>query len=97
MKEENLASPSPSPSGKAGLEIDFRYPIELQDIMGPTCFDDGFGPFRWVCASGKLEDFAKTDAIACGVLEKMAKTAPEEIQQQMQNNIHRSKVHKKIN
>ena len=67
--------------------IDFRYPSYVQDIMGPMCFDYGFGPFRWVCASGKPEDLAKTDAIACQVLEEMAKTAPAEIQQQMQDNI----------
>jgi urocanate hydratase len=67
--------------------IDFRYPSYVQDIMGPMCFDYGFGPFRWVCASGKSEDLAKTDAIACQVLEEMAKTAPIEIQQQMQDNI----------
>jgi urocanate hydratase len=51
------------------------------------CFDYGFGPFRWVCTSGKPEDLAKTDAIACEVLEKMMETSPEEIQQQMQDNI----------
>jgi urocanate hydratase len=67
--------------------IDFRYPSYVQDIMGPMCFDYGFGPFRWVCTSGKPEDLAKTDAIACEVLEEMAKTAPIEIQQQMQDNI----------
>ncbi len=67
--------------------IDFRYPSYVQDIMGPMCFDYGFGPFRWVCASAKAEDLAKTDRIACAVLEKMAKTAPPEIQQQMQDNI----------
>lgn len=67
--------------------IDFRYPSYVQDIMGPMCFDFGFGPFRWVCASGKPEDLQKTDAIACQVLEEMAKTAPAEIQQQMQDNI----------
>lgn len=67
--------------------IDFRYPSYVQDIMGPMCFDYGFGPFRWVCASGKPEDLAKTDAIACQVLEEMARTAPPEIQQQMQDNI----------
>ena len=67
--------------------IDFRYPSYVQDIMGPMCFDFGFGPFRWVCASGKPEDLEKTDAIACAVLEDMAKTAPNEIQQQMQDNI----------
>jgi urocanate hydratase len=68
--------------------IDFRYPSYVQDIMGPMCFDYGFGPFRWVCASGNPEDLLKTDAIACKVLEEMAKKAPEEIQQQMQDNIH---------
>ncbi|WP_369766211.1 urocanate hydratase [Flavobacterium sp. WC2429] len=67
--------------------IDFRYPSYVQDIMGPMCFDYGFGPFRWVCASGKTEDLQKTDDIACAVLEEMAKTAPIEIQQQMQDNI----------
>ncbi len=67
--------------------IHFKYPSYVQDIMGPMCFDYGFGPFRWVCASGKPEDLAKTDKIACEVLEEMAKTAPEEIQQQMQDNI----------
>ncbi len=68
-------------------QIDFRYPSYVQDIMGPMCFDYGFGPFRWVCASGKPEDLAKTDTIACQVLEEIAKNAPVEIQQQMQDNI----------
>ena len=67
--------------------IDFRYPSYVQDIMGPMCFDYGFGPFRWVCASGNSEDLQKTDKIACEVLEEMAKKAPIEIQQQMQDNI----------
>ncbi|HEX8562529.1 MAG TPA: urocanate hydratase [Flavobacterium sp.] len=67
--------------------IDFRYPSYVQDILGPMCFDYGFGPFRWVCTSGKPKDLAKTDAIACSVLEEMAQTAPAEIQQQMQDNI----------
>ncbi len=67
--------------------IDFRYPSYVQDIMGPMCFDYGFGPFRWVCTSGKPEDLQKTDDIACRVLEQMAQTAPAEIQQQMQDNI----------
>ena len=67
--------------------IHFKYPSYVQDIMGPMCFDYGFGPFRWVCASGKQEDLAKTDQIACVVLEEMAKSAPIEIQQQMQDNI----------
>ena len=68
-------------------KIDFKYNSYVQDIMGPMCFDYGFGPFRWVCTSGKPEDLAKTDAIACQVLEEMAQTAPPEIQQQMQDNI----------
>jgi urocanate hydratase len=67
--------------------IDFRYPSYVQDIMGPMCFDYGFGPFRWVCASGKPEDLAKTDAIACQVLEELMKSSPAEIQQQMADNI----------
>lgn len=67
--------------------IDFRYPSYVQDIMGPMCFDYGFGPFRWVCASGKPEDLAKTDEIACAVLEEIKKTSPPEIQQQMADNI----------
>lgn len=67
--------------------IDFKYPSYVQDIMGPMCFDYGFGPFRWVCASGKPEDLAKTDAIACNVLEEMMENSPSEIRQQMADNI----------
>ena len=67
--------------------IDFKYPSYVQDIMGPMCFDYGFGPFRWVCASGNPEDLAKTDKIACEVLEEMMKNSPVEIQQQMADNI----------
>jgi len=67
--------------------IDFKYNSYVQDIMGPMCFDYGFGPFRWVCASGKSEDLVKTDEIACAVLEEMMKTSPIEIQQQMADNI----------
>ena len=67
--------------------IDFKYPSYVQDIMGPMCFDYGFGPFRWVCASGKPEDLAKTDAIACSVLETIKTNSPKEIQQQMADNI----------
>ena len=67
--------------------IDFKYPSYVQDIMGPMCFDYGFGPFRWVCASGSSADLEKTDAIACKVLEDLKKDAPEEIQQQMSDNI----------
>ncbi|PKH49184.1 urocanate hydratase [Tenacibaculum sp. Bg11-29] len=66
---------------------EFKYPSYVQDIMGPMCFDYGFGPFRWVCASGDPKDLAKTDAIACKVLEKIKKNSPEEIQQQMADNI----------
>ncbi|MFT6065029.1 MAG: urocanate hydratase [Paraglaciecola sp.] len=67
--------------------IDFKYSSYVQDIMGPMCFDYGFGPFRWVCASGKSKDLAKTDKIACKVLEKIKKNSPKEIQQQMADNI----------
>jgi len=67
--------------------INFRYPSYVQDILGPMCFDYGFGPFRWVCASGKPEDLDTTDAIATQVLEEMALTAPDEIRQQMEDNI----------
>lgn len=67
--------------------IDFKYPSYVQDIMGPMCFDYGFGPFRWVCTSGKPEDLEKTDAIACQVLEEIKKNSPLEIQQQMADNI----------
>ncbi len=65
----------------------FAYPSYVQDIMGPMCFDYGFGPFRWVCASGSAEDLEKTDKIACKVLEKIKKNSPKEIQQQMADNI----------
>ncbi|WP_343487346.1 urocanate hydratase [Allomuricauda sp. d1] len=66
---------------------DFRYPSYVQDILGPMCFDYGFGPFRWVCASGKPEDLRKTDAIALKVMEEIKAESPKEIQQQMQDNI----------
>lgn len=69
------------------LGREFKYPSYVQDIMGPMCFDYGFGPFRWVCASGKSEDLQETDEIACEVLEEIMKNSPEEIQQQMQDNI----------
>ncbi len=65
----------------------FRYPSYVQDIMGPMCFDYGFGPFRWVCTSSLPEDLALTDKIATEVLEEMIKTSPKEIQQQMLDNI----------
>ena len=66
----------------------FRYPSYVQDIMGPLFFDYGFGPFRWVCMSQNPEDLAKTDRIAADVLKKIAAEAPEEIQGQMNDNIH---------
>ncbi|MAM23209.1 MAG: urocanate hydratase, partial [Croceibacter sp.] len=81
-------------ASRAGADVmsteankEFKYPSYVQDIMGPMCFDYGFGPFRWVCASGKSEDLQKTDAIATKVLEQLMKEAPKEIQQQMQDNI----------
>ena len=67
--------------------ISFKYPSYVQDIMGPMCFDYGFGPFRWVCTSGKPEDLKKSDDIACSVLEEMMQSSPIEIQQQMADNI----------
>ena len=67
--------------------IDFKYPSYVQDIMGPMCFDFGFGPFRWVCTSAKAEDLQMTDTIACEVLEEIRKSSPPEIQQQMADNI----------
>ncbi|MAN26225.1 MULTISPECIES: urocanate hydratase [Mesonia] len=80
-------------ASRAGADImsedgkNFRYPSYVQDIMGPMCFDYGFGPFRWVCTSGKAEDLLKTDEIATSVLEELKQEAPKEIQQQMQDNI----------
>jgi urocanate hydratase len=67
--------------------IDFKYPSYVQDIMGPMCFDYGFGPFRWVCTSANPVDLDKTDTIACEVLEEIRKNSPKEIQQQMTDNI----------
>lgn len=69
------------------LGREFKFPSYVQDIMGPMCFDYGFGPFRWVCTSGKPEDLQKTDDIACVVLEEIQQHSPEEIQQQMKDNI----------
>lgn len=79
-------------SGRAGADVmkedgNFKYPSYVQDIMGPMCFDYGFGPFRWVCTSGKAEDLDKSDEIAMKVLENIALTSPTEIQQQMRDNI----------
>ncbi len=67
--------------------ITFKYPSYVQDIMGPMCFDYGFGPFRWVCTSGKPEDLKTSDDLACKVLEEMMKNSPAEIKQQMADNI----------
>jgi urocanate hydratase len=79
-------------SSRAGADVmkqdgSFRYPSYVQDIMGPMCFDYGFGPFRWVCTSGKPEDLDQSDQIAMEVLEEIAKHSPKEIQQQMHDNI----------
>ncbi|WP_111670103.1 urocanate hydratase [Algoriphagus litoralis] len=67
--------------------LDFRYPSYVQDILGPMCFDYGFGPFRWVCTSGKAEDLRKTDQIAASILKEIKQTAPDSIAQQLQDNI----------
>jgi len=67
--------------------IDFKYASYVQDILGPMCFDYGFGPFRWVCTSGKSEDLDKTDQLAMEVMQEIMENSPEEIQLQMQDNI----------
>ncbi|HYG17483.1 MAG TPA: urocanate hydratase [Ohtaekwangia sp.] len=80
-------------ASRAGADImtadktGFRYPSYVQDIMGPMCFDFGFGPFRWVCTSGKVSDLALTDRLAAEVLEEMLLTAPPGIRSQLQDNI----------
>ena len=78
-------------SSRAGADVvegtGFKYPSYVQDILGPMCFDYGFGPFRWVCASGKPGDLDYTDELALEVMREMMKDAPEEIKQQMQDNI----------
>ncbi|MEO8590722.1 MAG: urocanate hydratase [Flavobacteriales bacterium] len=81
-------------SARAGADIagqngaEFRYPSYVEDIMGPMCFDHGFGPFRWVCTSGDAKDLDTTDRIAGDVLEAMLKEAPPEITQQIADNLH---------
>ena len=80
-------------SSRAGADVmgeggRFRYPSYVQDIMGPMFFDYGFGPFRWVCTSGKAEDLTQTDRIAAEVLEQIMATAPADIRSQMEDNIH---------
>ena len=79
-------------SSRAGADVmkedgTFKYPSYVEDIMGPMCFDFGFGPFRWVCTSSKPEDLATTDEIAAEVLENMLKDSPEEIKQQLNDNL----------
>jgi len=79
-------------ASRAGADIlkpdgKFKYPSYVQDIMGPMCFDYGFGPFRWVCTSGKPEDLDMTDQIAMKVLQQMSENSPQEIYRQMQDNI----------
>ena len=80
-------------ASRAGAEvmaengIDFKYPSYVQDILGPMCFDYGFGPFRWVCTSGKAEDLRKSDQIAAQILREIMESAPASISQQMQDNI----------
>mgnify|MGYP001388350387 CR=1 FL=1 len=76
---------------------DFKYPSYVQDIMGPMCFDYGFGPFRWVCASNDPKDLEITDNIACEVLEKLMDKAPSEIRLQMSDNINWIKAATKNN
>ncbi len=81
-------------ASRAGAEImnedatGFKYPSYVQDILGPMCFDYGFGPFRWVCASGKAEDLDATDQIAMEILQEIKMQSPKEIQLQMQDNIN---------
>ena len=79
-------------SSKADADItdndgNFKYPSYVQDIMGPMCFDFGFGPFRWICTSGKSKDLEITDKIACNVLEGLLIDADKEVKQQMEDNI----------
>ncbi len=80
-------------SSRAGADIlddkgDFKYPSYVQDIMGPMCFDYGFGPFRWICTSNDEKDLAITDRIACEILEKLIQDSPTEIKLQMSDNIN---------
>lgn len=79
-------------ASRAGADIvkdngDFKYKSYVQDILGPMCFDYGFGPFRWVCTSAKPEDLAMTDRLAEAALEEIYKHAPAEIKQQLHDNI----------
>jgi urocanate hydratase len=80
-------------SSRAGADVmaenglDFSYPSYVQDILGPMCFDYGFGPFRWVCATGNPDDLRKTDRIAAEVLRTLAASAPDDIRLQMEDNL----------
>ncbi|MEO6884306.1 MAG: urocanate hydratase [Bacteroidia bacterium] len=83
-------------AGRAGADVFrkgdtekklFKYPSYVQDILGPMCFDYGFGPFRWVCTSADAKDLEITDKLAADVLEEMLKTAPDEIKQQLNDNL----------
>ncbi len=79
-------------AGRAGADVfrdnkSYKYPSYVQDIMGPMCFDYGFGPFRWVCASSNPQDLRVTDRIAAGVIREMIQTAPGEIKQQLADNL----------
>jgi urocanate hydratase len=81
-------------AGRAGADVftadgqRYRYPSYVQDIMGPLCFDFGFGPFRWVCTSGNPRDLEYTDRLAAGVLEQILLAAPAEIASQLQDNLN---------
>lgn len=70
-----------------GAELEFKYPSYVQDILGPLCFDYGFGPFRWVCCSGLEEDLDTTDRLAAEVLEELLRKAPDDIRGQIQDNL----------
>ena len=83
----NASEDSPLGDERNALAGGWAYPSYVQDILGPMCFDYGFGPFRWVCTSGKSEDLQKTDAIALKIMKEIKAKAPKEIQQQMQDNI----------
>ena len=88
-------------SSRAGADImkkdgTFRYASYVQDIMGPMCFDYGFGPFRWVCTSGDPHDLQITDSIAGDILEKMASESPKEISQQMMDNLRALRTGNKL-
>ena len=80
-------------ASRAGADVlnargEFRYPSYVQDIMGPMCFDYGFGPFRWVCCSNDPADLETTDRLATETLRSIMAHSPAEIRQQMADNIH---------